>query len=183
MIKVYLAGPMSGLVDFNYPAFQAAAAKLRAKGYHVENPAENAPSECGTWSGYMRNAIRQMLTCQMVAFLPQWQKSKGASEEFLLASKLNIPCYTVDDLVDQGTAAKPINPTNRLARAGCITLVGKEFSATDLINRVLINMHRPPKGKQEITRWAMVMHVTGLGSTAAHELCLLFGKNPDDVLR
>ena len=43
MTRVYIAGPMTGLPDFNYPAFNAAAAKLRALGLEVLNPAENPP--------------------------------------------------------------------------------------------------------------------------------------------
>ena len=39
---VYLSGPMTGLPDFNRPAFHAAAAALRAQGYVVINPAEVA---------------------------------------------------------------------------------------------------------------------------------------------
>lgn len=41
MKRIYIAGPMSGLPEFNYPAFNRAAAVLRAQGHHVENPAEN----------------------------------------------------------------------------------------------------------------------------------------------
>lgn len=41
MRRLYLAGPMTGLPDFNYPAFHAAAAAWRAAGWTVANPAEN----------------------------------------------------------------------------------------------------------------------------------------------
>lgn len=42
MIKrIYLAGPMTGLPEFNYPAFHAEAARLRGLGYQVENPADH----------------------------------------------------------------------------------------------------------------------------------------------
>jgi len=40
MKTIYLSGPMSGLPGFNFPAFHAAAAKLRADGFTVLNPAE-----------------------------------------------------------------------------------------------------------------------------------------------
>ena len=37
MKRIYIAGPMTGLPDFNYPAFNAAAARMRALGFEVEN--------------------------------------------------------------------------------------------------------------------------------------------------
>ena len=89
MTRIYIAGPMSGLPDFNYPAFNAEASRLRALGYHVENPAEN-PAQAD-WAGYMRVAIRQMLTCDMVALLPGWADSRGAILERSVAMKLDIP--------------------------------------------------------------------------------------------
>ncbi|MCS8243350.1 DUF4406 domain-containing protein [Pseudomonas aeruginosa] len=36
MHRVYLAGPMTGLPDFNYPAFNAEEKRIRALGYIVE---------------------------------------------------------------------------------------------------------------------------------------------------
>lgn len=39
--RVYLAGPMTGIADYNFPAFNAAAARLRAEGFDVVNPADH----------------------------------------------------------------------------------------------------------------------------------------------
>ena len=90
MTRVYIAGPMTGLPDFNYPAFNAAAAKLRALGLEVLNPAENPPPPCGTWTGYMRMALRQLVECDRVVLLPGWSDSKGALIERSLAQALGM---------------------------------------------------------------------------------------------
>lgn len=91
--RLYLAGPMTGHEDFNYPAFNAEAARLRAIGFHVENPAENKAQ--GTWQAYMRDAVRQLMTCDAVALLDGWKKSRGALIENGIAASLGIqvkPC-------------------------------------------------------------------------------------------
>ena len=99
MMRVYIAGPMTGLPDFNYPAFNAAAASLRAMGYCVENPAENPVPPCGSWDGYMAMAIAQLVTCDCVAFLPGWTTSKGARVENRLAHDLFLKVITVAALL------------------------------------------------------------------------------------
>ncbi|WP_440111738.1 DUF4406 domain-containing protein [Acidovorax sp. BL-A-41-H1] len=88
--RIYIAGPMSGLPDLNYPAFHAMAAHLRAKGLHVENPAENDPPACESWLGYMRLAVAQLASCDAVVMLPGWAKSKGACIEHQLAVGLGL---------------------------------------------------------------------------------------------
>jgi hypothetical protein len=97
MRKIYIAGPMTGLAHFNYPAFNAEAARLRALGYRVENPAENPTPACGTWAGYMRQAMRQMLTCDAVALMPGWMGSAGARIEHRLAIDLGMSARPVDE--------------------------------------------------------------------------------------
>ena len=65
---LYLAGPMSGLPQFNYPAFGHAAVTLRGLGYAVLNPADNPLPPCGgTWQGWMRAAITQPKLLDAVA--------------------------------------------------------------------------------------------------------------------
>ena len=88
--RIYIAGPMSGLPDFNYPAFHAAAAVLRAQGHHVENPAENPQPVCGTWQGYMRMSLRQIAACDCLYMLPGWRGSRGARIEQGLALDLGL---------------------------------------------------------------------------------------------
>jgi hypothetical protein len=89
-MRVYLSGKMTGLPDFNYPAFNEAAAKLRALGLEVCNPAENPAPPCGTWTGYMRMALRQLVDCDCIVLLPGWSDSKGALIERRLAQALGM---------------------------------------------------------------------------------------------
>lgn len=78
--KVYIAGPMTGLVDDNRPAFFAAEEYLSALGAKVMNPAV-LPAGF-EHDEYMSIAVPMMQSCDVVAFLPDWQKSKGARIEF-----------------------------------------------------------------------------------------------------
>lgn len=91
---------MSGLPESNFPAFHLAAAALRHIGYEVENPAENQVPPCGgTWGGYMRLAIAQLVTCEQIALLPGWEDSKGACLEHRIASDLGMTITTVGALL------------------------------------------------------------------------------------
>lgn len=98
MKRVYIAGPMTGLPNLNYPAFNGEATRLRQLGFEVENPAENADPPCGTWQGWMRLALRQLVTCDIVALLPGWETSRGACIEQRLAHDLGIVVRKVEDL-------------------------------------------------------------------------------------
>lgn len=98
-MKIYIAGPMSGLPRFNYPAFNAEAERLRSLGYQVENPAENPEQD--HWQDYMRVAIPQMLTCDAVALLPDWHKSVGAELEHYIATSIGMPCRPAHQFADE----------------------------------------------------------------------------------
>jgi len=94
--RVYIAGPMTGIPEYNYPAFNAEADRLRALGFHVENPVDNSPPDCGTWEGWMRKAIAQIITCDRMVMLPGWEASKGAVIEFNLAVSLGMKPQPVE---------------------------------------------------------------------------------------
>ncbi|WP_220816190.1 DUF4406 domain-containing protein [Pseudomonas paralcaligenes] len=96
--RIYLAGPMTGIPLDNYPAFNTAAARLRAQGYHVENPAENPRQD--SWEAYMRQSIRQMLTCDLVAFLPGWAESRGALLERYVAHQVGLQLISASQVLD-----------------------------------------------------------------------------------
>lgn len=90
MMRVYIAGQMTGLPELNFPAFHAAAEKLRAFGFHAVNPAEINPDHSADWSDCMRADIRELVTCDAIALLPGWERSRGASLEQRIAEELGF---------------------------------------------------------------------------------------------
>ena len=86
-MRVYLAGPMSGIPDDNQREFDRAAAVLRAEGHFVLVPSSLNPP-----GGYRQClAVDMAWICahaEMVAFLPGWENSKGARAEHALAECL-----------------------------------------------------------------------------------------------
>jgi nucleoside 2-deoxyribosyltransferase len=106
-VKVYLAGPMSGIKDFNFPAFGKAAQRLRNHGYNVFSPAEEDLRKWGTVEETQKHATyRECLRTDLlyifdeadaVALLPGWEDSKGARLERDLALILGLEViYLVD---------------------------------------------------------------------------------------
>ena len=89
---VYLSGPMTGLPDYNRPAFNEVAEELRAQGKTVFNPADIGPKENimpRAW--YMRKDIEGLLKSDTVYVLPGWGKSEGAKLEVEIAKQLELP--------------------------------------------------------------------------------------------
>lgn len=117
MKRLYLAGPMQGLPEHNFPAFNAEATRLRELGYTVVNPAEL--NEPGTpWVTCMRTDIRMLLLCDAIAMLPGWEKSRGANLEWMIATELGMPVYDSNLLIgdDDGGADLP-SGASMVARA------------------------------------------------------------------
>jgi hypothetical protein len=97
-MRVYIAGPMTGLPGFNYTSFNHWATKLRELGLHVENPAENPDPPCKSWQAYMRMAVAQLVSCDTVALLPNWHTSRGAELERKLALDLGLRVVDISTL-------------------------------------------------------------------------------------
>jgi hypothetical protein len=105
---VYIAGPMTGYKEFNFPAFFAAEDALRAEGWeYIFNPARFDQNNGFEWRGTtgkeslsefnmsMRELLEHDLTwiCRYathIALLPGFEHSKGARTEFALAEALGL---------------------------------------------------------------------------------------------
>lgn len=90
-MKIYVAGPMTGLPEFNYPAFNAAEAALRDAGFDPVNPARREVQDGWEWIDYMRPALVDVSECDGIATLPDWGKSRGATLEVHVATTLGLP--------------------------------------------------------------------------------------------
>jgi hypothetical protein len=105
-IKYYLAGPMTGYPQFNFPLFHEAADKLRGMGFDIISPAETdtpavqkaaMASTTGaldaqgkiageTWGEILaKDVIIVADQVDGIVFLPGWPKSKGARLEAFVA--------------------------------------------------------------------------------------------------
>jgi hypothetical protein len=81
---------MSGLPAYNFPAFDAAAADLRARGIEVFSPAESDreldgfdpwKDEAESAAHYMARDLPEVCKADAVVLLPGWQGSHGARLE------------------------------------------------------------------------------------------------------
>lgn len=76
-MRTYLAGPMTGHPELNFPLFHAEAKRLRDSGHEVVNPAEINPDITSGWADCMRADIAALVTCEAIALLPGWQQSRA----------------------------------------------------------------------------------------------------------
>lgn len=86
---IYISGPMTGLPELNFPAFNAAAAALRALGHAVVNPADLNPAGA-SWQACLRADIKALCDCDTLALLPGWEGSPGAHLELHVAHRLGL---------------------------------------------------------------------------------------------
>lgn len=117
LTKVYLAGPMRGIPEYNFPAFMHAAHVLRSMGAEVFNPAEHdvnggfnpdgmTGNEDLAAQGFsLRDALAADLAwitenAEQIVVLPGWEASAGAKAETATARALSIPIYTFTEAGD-----------------------------------------------------------------------------------
>lgn len=90
-MKVYLAGPMTGIPEYNYPEFARVAAAIRARGWEVLSPHEEfGGDKTRTRAAYMREDIRMLLECEGVVLLSDWIDSPGARLEVANAQEFGL---------------------------------------------------------------------------------------------
>lgn len=103
MKKIYIAGPMSGYPEFNFPAFYEAERRLREDGWTVFNPARKDaeeeldpdafavgdPAMAANKGFSFRDAylwdVTKVIDADAILMLPGWQFSPGATGEHAVA--------------------------------------------------------------------------------------------------
>ena len=108
---IYIAGPMSGIEECNFPLFDMAAADLKAKGWNVINPAQmdrdigfdpvvDIADADFLQAAMARDCEAIIHSADAIAMLPGWERSKGARGEMGLAIWKHIPAYQWPDMTE-----------------------------------------------------------------------------------
>jgi nucleoside 2-deoxyribosyltransferase len=106
-MKVYLAGPMRGYPEFNFPAFDAYRDALIKKGYEVISPADLDrkagfdPSDVVTGElqrEMITRDVQAICTCDALVLMPGWESSTGVKVEKALAEFLNLEVFKINEM-------------------------------------------------------------------------------------
>jgi len=109
---IYIAGPMRGYEDYNYPAFDDRANMLEGAGWNIVNPAAldrdqgkpmSDPLSFSPDTNYedhefMRMALKRDMVaicdeCTAIYMMRDWEKSRGAKAEWHLAKAMGLDIF------------------------------------------------------------------------------------------
>lgn len=140
---IYIAGPMTGLPQFNIPAFHAMARKLRESGYAVISPVEldseaiyneaikspdgamPAGGKIGgeTWGEILARDVRVIADqVSAIVVLPGWFRSRGARLEVFVGLLCDLPVY-----IDVGAPNDPRVALSQITRGQAIQAIAGSF--------------------------------------------------------
>lgn len=117
--RIYIAGPMRGYAQFNFPAFDAARDALNELGYEAVSPAdldraagfdETATDTTTVSDEQLRAAIARdcvaICSCNAIALLPGWEDSGGVKVELTLTRFLGIIEFRLDTFLSLSQDAR-----------------------------------------------------------------------------
>ena len=104
--RIYLAGPISGRErKETIQHFDEVESKIaRTAGsnnikIYTENPVRICPPQ-DEWHRAIKRCVSALVSCDGIALLQGWQRSKGATLELKLAQTLHIPVVYVEPPID-----------------------------------------------------------------------------------
>jgi len=128
-MRIYVAGPMRGYVNWNFAAFDRAVDMLERQGHTAISPAAldrvlgRRPDDSreATDPYFMRHCLALdtlVITqeCDALAVLPGWMDSLGAQAEVALALAIKLPIYHANQFTANGRL-REINITGYLKEA------------------------------------------------------------------
>lgn len=130
--KYYLAGPMSGYPDFNFPLFHKVLALLRGVGMviippvDIEGSMEGVKPDERTWAEFLAADVALIAgetnRIDGIVFLPQWSKSRGARlEAFVGLLEGEKRAFEFWEYYDDPNTGWTLLPVDRLSVLALIT--------------------------------------------------------------
>lgn len=115
-MRVYIAGPMTGIPQYNFPEFDRVATLLRAMGYDVVSPAElddpvdraaalqsidgSVQTKSGfgkSWGDFLARDVKLIADdgIEAIITLSGWEKSRGARLETFVGYLCHLPILSM----------------------------------------------------------------------------------------
>jgi hypothetical protein len=129
MKRVYIAGPMRGIAEFNFPMFDAARNRGNGLGLYCVSPADldraagfdgigMKGEDCEYLAkidiaATLKRDLDALLTCQAIALLPGWEKSRGANAELAWARLLGMEILDAETFRPFDPDSKPLPVTGK----------------------------------------------------------------------
>ena len=104
--RIYIAGPMRGKPQLNWPAFDAAKDFLLSLGLDPVSPADidreagispEGPFDDLVVRDCMKRDLKELMECHALLMLPGWENSRGAIAEHALAVAMSIPVMILSE--------------------------------------------------------------------------------------
>lgn len=102
-LTYYIAGPMTGIPEYNFPAFDAALECLGKEGIKCVSPHQIDHGETTEtrrhlpYQTYLRAGFKLLLDCGGIILLKGWTHSRGTRHELHIARALHFPVFTLGD--------------------------------------------------------------------------------------
>jgi len=98
-MKIYIAGRMTGVKDYNKDQFNKIEKELKKQGYRVVNPIKlsyKLAKKLGESIDnierkyYIKNDIKELLKCDGIYMMKDWMFSEGATMEYMIARNIGL---------------------------------------------------------------------------------------------